>query len=157
MSNNHVQIFWDIDTSLYRVRTPYDKNFVDEFKGMIPWQERGWDGATRTWGFTEAWLVQVDQLVEKHFPHCTITTTTKAEAEAEYAKFNSQVNPAESLTKLEKAAISFALNLDTKALSAAHRLRISVLHPDKGGDPALASEFNAAFQALYTHYKEKEK
>ena len=142
-----VQIYWDTQVKMYRIRCKYNKDFIDRLKQAIPYTDRGWDGTTRTWAFLEAWLPVVERLVEDSL-FAAILFTSKAEAEAEEARYRAEELPSEPVTKANKAAIAFVDLCTPEALKAAYRIAIAKLHPDAGGDHAKAAEFNQAYQSL---------
>src|SRR5208283_2088034 len=97
-----VQIYWDCKTQLYRIHAPYEKNFVDKFKALIPYQDRGWDATTRTWAFTEPWLTQVELLIQQIWSHFEEILTSRGEAEQEARRYAAEALPAETFTKDQK-------------------------------------------------------
>lgn len=140
-----INIYWDTKVNLYRINTPYNAQFVDKFKALIPYQDRGWDAATRTWAFCEQYLTSVSELCNLVWIGCEIIVQTKAAVIAEERQY---ALPAQEFTKSQKDAIAFVENLDVEALGAAFKSRAKRLHPDAGGDGKAFAELNAAYQAL---------
>jgi len=46
---------------------PYNKEFTDEMKELVPTSDREWRGAERAWWISEAWVDEVDALLREHF------------------------------------------------------------------------------------------
>lgn len=67
------------ETNTIRMRTPYQPEFVEELKALIPYHDRdprrnpdhGWDGDAKEWGFPSSYLDDVIGLCERYFPRLT--------------------------------------------------------------------------------------
>jgi len=62
------------EDKLLKVKTPYNKAFVEELKKSIPWGSRKWDQQDKVWAVRPKWRDQVIALIHKHFG---VTVTVK--------------------------------------------------------------------------------
>jgi hypothetical protein len=69
------------DGRSFLVKSPYSKDFVDEFKGAIPANERTWDGERKVWGVSRQMYTLTCELIRKHFGNdCDFRLSSNAEA-----------------------------------------------------------------------------
>lgn len=46
---------------------PYNEDFIDEMKQVVPREERRWDKHKRMWWISDLYLDEVDNLLFSHF------------------------------------------------------------------------------------------
>jgi len=46
---------------------PYNQDFLDEMKEVVPREERRWDNQRKQWWISDAYLDEVDNLLFSHF------------------------------------------------------------------------------------------
>jgi hypothetical protein len=51
----------------YVLKSPYDKNFLEAFKELVPADSREWFPSTGQWWFSEEFLDEVEQLCSEFF------------------------------------------------------------------------------------------
>ena len=132
---SQIRIWWDTSCQAYRVVTPYNKDFVEALKQLMPFSNRAWDSQTKMWTVTENYLGPVAALAEKFF-RVKPTIVTEAQAEAVLA------------TPLSEACEKFFRLCPQDAMVKAYRNAAVVLHPDHGGDMAKMSELNSLWQRI---------
>jgi len=135
-----VRIWWDFEEGRYRLKTPYDAEFVDDLKDCVFYQGRSWDGVSKTWLFDRDYLENVCQLCSEYFGNVSVTGNEKEQAHEQY--------PSEPVGELQNASIALIRLLPEEILHTAYRSAMKSLHPDVGGDTAKAQEFNQAYQAI---------
>mgnify|MGYP001558341190 CR=1 FL=1 len=109
--------------------SPYNKDFVEQFKATIPSAQRKWDPESKRWLIGEIYAVEIAELIKQHFPEAEITTDLVQETTPEVNLFEQlfTVLPAEFVDKIYKT-LSMAV------------------HPDKGGSNELMSKLNQAYE-----------
>lgn len=68
-------LYADEDTDTVFMKAPYNKQFVEGLKELIPYEYRnpriiegrGWDPATKMWGFASDYVDEVCELARDHF------------------------------------------------------------------------------------------
>lgn len=136
-----VRIWWDTSVQAYRIVAPFNRQFIDLLKTLIPVSDRSYDDSSKTWTITERFLKPVQDLVENAF-HTKATVVTKEQAQ------QAQMPPATAKTTVEAAIVEFFKLLPREAAEAAYKKACFVLHPDRGGDMEKMSKFNAAWQRV---------
>lgn len=122
------RIWLDNEIGAYRIQTPYNIDFVYEFKAM-PAPARSWDAANKLWYFSPEWLDYVKKLCIKYFGEVMMVDTVVA---------NDTADMAAKFLKL--------IGIDNA--TAAYKRAAANHHPDKGGDPEKMQELNKSWQEL---------
>lgn len=69
------------DGQAFLIKGPYSKEFVAEFKGAVPADERSWDSDRKVWGVARGMYTLTCELFRKHFGNdCDFRLTANAEA-----------------------------------------------------------------------------
>jgi len=118
----------DSEIGAYRIQTPYNADFVTEFKAM-PSSARSWDPANRLWFFSPEWLKYVKELCMKYFGDVMMVDVVVAN------------DTADTATKFLKL-----IGID--AATIAYRKAATEYHPDKGGDGMKMTALNKAWKEL---------
>lgn len=140
-SQSQIRIWWDTSCQAYRVVTPYNRDFIEALKQLMPFSDRAWDGASKMWTISEKFLGPVSTLAEKFF-HTKPTIVSKAQAES------AQTPRAVLGTPLAEACEKFFRLCPQDAMQKAYRNAAVVLHPDHGGDMQKMSELNSLWQRI---------
>lgn len=118
----------DSEIGAYRIQTPYNIDFITEFKAM-PSSARSWDPANKLWFFSPEWLKYVKELCVKHFGDVMMVDIVVANDTADMA------------TKFLRL-----IGLNTATI--AYRKAAEEHHPDKGGDGLKMIELNSVWKEL---------
>jgi len=59
---------WISDKYGMLLYAPYNEDFMDEMKKLVPITDREWKHAKQAWWVSEAWIDEVDALLREHFP-----------------------------------------------------------------------------------------
>lgn len=62
----------------FKVWTPYDEEFKEQLKAIVPKHARGWDSDERCWRVGLDWFGNVQGLLEDFFPDIEVTYTQRA-------------------------------------------------------------------------------
>lgn len=92
-----------------KINTPYDAAFIAGFKNTIPYKDRSWDAATKSWMCDAVYLPQVTHLITFHYRK-TPTYVDVAAVNADMASVMKHVDNAQALADAASA---------TKAAAAA--------------------------------------
>lgn len=114
-----------------RLRTQFDRAFVDEFKASLPPWRRSWDQDGKFWSFDRDQVDRVCSLLRAHGYRYRVSGSG-----AEPAPWN----------RAGWAETMFAA-LPAELHTAVYRALAHVLHPDRGGDAAAMQALNDARRA----------
>jgi hypothetical protein len=156
-ANLGVKIEWDIDIQAYKIYTPHDAKFVEALKQLIPYSDRSWNEQGRYWIITERFMEPVKMTAEMKWG-VKATVKDKETVEKEHAAREAQRKRLEeearrrmgiaTLSPIEKTIVDFVNMLPYEAMKKAYQHGALQLHPDRGGDPAKMSEYNAKWQEI---------
>lgn len=154
--NTTVRIWWDTQISAYRLMSSYNAALVDVLTKNIPVSDRSYDKATKIWTFVERQLAPLQALLK--MLQITPKITTRAEAEQHQQASQARAaggNPLSTSSPIDLAIIEFVKLMPFDAMLKGYRQAQMQMHPDKGGDPDIASRLNAAWNRVKKeHYKQ---
>lgn len=139
MSGN-ARIWWDSQISAYRMTSPFNPQFNELFKNLIPFSDRNWDKETKIWTITERYFAPTKTLLDKMFGNVQAITKEMAEKAA--------APPPVKTLPIDGVLMSFMKLLPYEAAQKAYRAAAIVLHPDRGGDMEKMANLNACWQRL---------
>lgn len=67
MSREKLRVTWVEGKYGMFLMCPYNPDFLDAMKHVVPEDERKWDNMKKAWWISDAWLDEVDGLVFEHF------------------------------------------------------------------------------------------
>lgn len=150
MRSQSVRIWWDPQVSAYKMVTPFNVNFVETLKSLIPVSDRVWDPGAKQWTFHEAYLEPIKTLCDKVYGMPNVLTKQQVEASASAS--GSTGGHSMSSTKgspLDVTICSFFRLLPYDAAKTAFRKAAMELHPDKqNGDSSKMSDLNMAWSRI---------
>jgi hypothetical protein len=161
-----IKIWWDVSVSAYRVATPYNKQFVDLIKSLIPGSDRAYDPTSKMWTVTEKYLGPLQLLCENVWK-TKADVVTKQEAEkAQGASSQSSGSGSANggrgqeitlnTNSIDLALARFMKIMPYDALQKAYRLAALELHPDAGGDMAKMAELNSLWTRIKKEHFKKD-
>ena len=129
---SEASIFWVPEQMMWAVRTPYSKEFVEDFKAQVPRSLRSWNPEAKVWTIDDAALETVKDLTSRYFGAFDfipkqIATPTNGDGDA-FREFL-EILGKEEVHKIWRSAM----------------MR---LHTDQGGSHDTAARFNAAWQKI---------
>ena len=128
MAIKTARIWMDNELGAYRIQTPYNVDFITEFK-VIPSSARTWEPENKLWLFSPEWLDWVKKLCVKHFGDVMMVDTVVANDTADVAtKFLTLIGVVHASVAYKRAAAEY--------------------HPDRGGDGMKMTELNKAWKEL---------
>jgi len=115
---------------MYRVIVPYNPNFLNDFKIVIPIPYRRWNPTSKCWYVSKICIADLIPLLKKYFKN--IKTNIGAESSSE--------NPYTIMGLTSKAS--------NEVIKAAYKALALKLHPDRGGDSNKMEELNLAYEKI---------
>lgn len=97
-----------------KINTPYDAAFIAGFKNTIPYKDRSWDAATKSWMCDAVYLPQVTHLLTFHYRK-TPTYVDVAAVNADMASVLKHVDNAQTLADAAAKAKAAALHAKEQA------------------------------------------
>ena len=121
-----------------KINTPYDAAFIAGFKNTIPYKDRSWDAATKSWMCDAVYLPQVTHLITFHYRK-TPTYVDVAAVNADMASVMKHVDNAQALADAAAAAKAVAAS-KVAAVKAAvgEAMKASSAKPSAVGTPTPA-------------------
>jgi hypothetical protein len=153
-NNNSVKIWWDTSVQAYRLVTPYNANFVELLKQLIPASDRLWDPQSKTWTVTERILAPTRQLVERIFKS-PAAFISREQAERAAASQPSAAAPIGKLSARDEVLLAFVRLLPYDAARRAYREAAQALHPDHGGSMESMTQLNMLWTRLENEFYQK--
>jgi hypothetical protein len=175
MPTGSVKILWDPSVAAYRVSTPYNPQFVELLKQLIPVADRIWDTQQKIWTIAEGFYQPVKDLCSKIWGQGSTTSVSRteheafeaqqaaaqaqAQAQAAQGAYQRYVPPTRTKGEpLDIVLLQFAKVLPYEAARAAYRNAAMQLHPDKnGGDSTKMTALNVCWQRIEAEYYGKAK
>jgi len=62
----------DEDCFEWAMQAPYNRQFVDELKAVIPADKRSWDPENKVWVITSPWEATAGDIAKKFFPKAEV-------------------------------------------------------------------------------------
>jgi hypothetical protein len=171
------KILWDDSVDAYRVATPYNPEFVELLKQLIPGPARVWDKVAKIWTVTEPYVNAVKDLIEKIYGKQNVTFVSKqhaaqiaAQRVAAAAAYQAQAasgassnyqyvppkQPMQSGGSLDTAMLLFCKTLTYEAAKAAYRRAALELHPDKNaGDSSKMTVLNTSWARIEKEFYQR--
>jgi hypothetical protein len=114
-----------------RVVTPFDRDFVDDLKVMIPRDHRQWVPEDKHWLVNELFIKELVDIVRMHFDDVETDLGQKETIETTEGLFNQlfKVIPKDHVDKI-------------------YKILAQALHPDHGGSTEQMTELNKAYQEV---------
>ena len=152
-------IWWDTRIQAYRMRAPFEAKLIDFLKSTIPSSQRSWEPKVKEWIFVELYYVPMRFMAERMWPGSTFVSKEETEAaeRAAGAQARSAISGASKTELWQKFAeltgcvgVSDAskIGLDKAKAKVAYLRAMIKFHPDRGGDPAKATELNVVWKEL---------
>jgi len=138
------QIIKENNNEWYTLITPYNKEFLEYFKGIVSWKRRKWDGERKLWTFAPEYLLQVFYYAKNHFDDVIGDAYVNSVIEQKM----SEVADGDSygVMYLKSNAPDWLVEKVYKILLTDDRSEYR--HPDKGGDPQKIIELNMAMSNI---------
>ena len=140
-----VKIWWDTQTDSYNISTPYEQQFVDTIKALIPHSDRAYNPSSKVWTFTEKYLTPVENMCKKIWGDGAVTTINKQRTQ------QASASPAVRGAPIDSILVDFMKLMPFEAVSKAYRHAALMFHPDRGGDMEKMTKINS----LWTRIKEE--
>jgi len=137
-----VRIWWDTSIGAYRLSSPYSKELVEGLKGFIPVSDRSFDPSTKIWTITERYLTPVQAMLLRLRMQPTVITRQQAEQASQSSPQQTRGIP------VTDALTRFCKLLPYEAMRKAYLIASMSMHPDKGGNMDIYTEFNSLWQRL---------
>ena len=61
------RVEWQMAKNGMYLDCPYNKEFIEEMKGVVPLEERKWEPGRKQWWISDAYIDEVDNLLFSHF------------------------------------------------------------------------------------------
>lgn len=169
------KILWDNSVQAFRVSTPYNPNFVELLKQIIPIADRVWDPQTKIWTLHEKYGVPIFELCKKIYGAASVQYMDRAAIAAAEAAANAKFNQYQAAQQAQAGAwtnqyqapppprlpvrgdsldvvlLNFVKLLPYDAAQAAYRKAAMALHPDKpenSGNSDRMSALNACWARI---------
>ncbi len=125
--SDNATIWIDKKTGMVNLKTPYDPEYIDKFRELVPQPDRRWDKDNKIWKFNSKYIDDVVSLTEKYF--------------------NLEMLPEISVSDASNAD-KLLRHLSLEGLAKVWRIVASELHPDKGGSAEAFVEAKSAYDNL---------
>ena len=123
-------IWIDSNSGDVKLRTPYNKTFIDELKNIIPYQNRRWVADEKLWSVDIHFMEKALALCEKYFKVETVPTENIV------------------IEEKEDCYSIFIKYLSMKSLKRIWKIVISELHPDISGNNDLFVKVKDAYEEI---------
>jgi len=137
---SNARIWCDQSVSAYRMTIPFNQQFNETFKTLIPASDRNWNPDAKTWTITEKYFDPTKRLIEQLFGGATIISRSASEKASQ--------PPPIKVAPIDNVFLQFIKLLPYEAAQKAYRAAALILHPDKGGDMTKMADLNACWQRL---------
>ena len=140
-----------VDPLKITVVMPFNLKAKEELKKLVPYEERSWDGISKTWKLTptkENYELSI-RILKKYFPIFAAKPIIFNKGGDVQATFSVAINTTSFYTILQVAD-----NATLAEIKKGHRLLVMKLHPDKGGNAEHFRLVQKAYQTL-SHPKKK--
>lgn len=162
MARTRPEIIWDEHKKAYKFTFPYNKQFIDIFKKLVPSSNREWRPGEKCWYFTEDWLPKIKILVKGAWPYDEAFIFEKSKVE-EYESAYSGTNANAASVDTQSYISNFAalVGIQTSEVNTGeynnllkfYRKAALKYHPDRnGGDSSKMSELNMIWNYLKEYY-----
>jgi len=145
-------IWWDTRIQAYRMRAPFEAKLIDFLKSTIPSSQRSWEPKVKEWIFVELYYVPMRFMAERMWPGSTFVSREETESaeRAAGAQARSAIGGASQTELWQKFAdlTSCPAQSDKAKAKVAYLRAMIKFHPDRGGDPAKATELNVVWKEL---------
>jgi len=128
-ANRKATIFIDDLTGRIALRTPYDTDFLDEFRGVVPRDNRTWDKPAKLWYVDIHFLDQLVALCERYF---------EVEVPPQMVEGSGNGDCYEMFLK----------HVSKDCISKIWRIVARELHPDMGGDKEKFVEAKQGYEEI---------
>lgn len=126
--------------------------FISYLK-TLPWGEYEYDVDTKTWGFTEKYLPQIQAMFDTLKPANVFDVDFQGKPDNQ-TNFASFISIDVYLDKFKNITGEDIKNKEYNLAKKDYRRACMRLHPDKGGDPKVMSELNECWLHIeQTHFK----
>jgi len=116
-----------------KVITPFNRDFIDELKVIVPSSERNWNPGDKCWLVRDTYLVELAELCNRCFDEVE-TDLVQAPAVT---------------TDCGSYAVMFLLpQAPIELIKAAYRILSLAYHPDRGGKTEDMSHLNQAYDEI---------
>lgn len=146
MSGN-ARIWWDSSVNAYRMTVPFNAQFNELFKNLIPHSDRDWNKDSKTWTITERYFDPTKSLITKMFGNVVVIDKATAEKASQ--------PPPVKTAPIDNVFNQFVKLLPYESMRKAYLHAAAVLHPDHGGDMGKMSDLNACWQRLEKEWFKK--
>lgn len=119
------------------MRTPYDVDFIDEFKRLISWRQRTWDPDAKVWHIRPSAVDDVIAFCKTYYDDVNIVMFSRQRSQSSGTRSDGALD----VLYLRPGAPKELIDAAYKTLARLH-------HPDKGGDTATMQAINAAYERI---------
>jgi len=165
----NARVLWDDSVQAFRVSTPYNPQFVELLKQLIPAGSRAWDPSSKIWTIEEKFGLPVKDLCDKvwgtgstQFMDRGAMAAAQAKQQAAYAQYAQYPytapppRPPVRGDSIDIVLLSFIKLLPYEAARSAYRKAATELHPDKqGGKAELMTALNATWARIEAEFYKK--
>lgn len=145
--SGNARIWWDPAVAAYRMLVPYNPQFNELFKSLMPHSDRAWDPNSKIWTWPEKYLDPVTKLITTTFGTPLVITRGQTEKASSTAPVKA--------ASIEAVMANFFKLIPYEAAQTAYKRAAMMLHPDRGGDMEKMSELNALWQKLEAEFFKK--
>jgi len=137
-----VRIWWDATLQGYCITSPWNQQFVDTIKMLVPSSDRAFFDDKKMWCFSEKYLDGIKTLCERLWGQGSVVVITKTQSQ--------QTTSSAPIAKasINDAMAEFMRVLPYEAALKAFRHAAMMLHPDRGGDMTKMSLLNTAWERI---------
>lgn len=137
--------------------TPYDPNFVDQLKSIVPHELRLWENDLKRWYVFELWAEQAVELARRYWPNLIDNRARqeqerrdndagfRRQQERARGQWNASVNVSPSS---DHAALCVTSDAPPEVIKAAYKALAILYHPDTGGSVTKMQSVNDAYTRL---------
>lgn len=143
----NARIWWDSSVNAYRMTVPFNAQFNELFKNLMPHSDRNFDFQSKIWTITERYFDPTKTLLTKMFGNVVIIDRATAERAA--------APPPIKVAPIDNVFTQFCKLLPYESMRKAYLHAATHLHPDHGGDMGKMSDLNACWQRLEAEFYKK--
>lgn len=137
-----------------RIRTPFDRDYIDRMKFEISSNMRQWDVQEKVWIVQSSVFDEIHHLISEYFPGHVILISYDAQAEIDrYHEKPPQARQGESSHSIAISTGPYAVlfindSAPNCVVDAAYKALAKLYHPDCGGDSGSMSRINSAIASI---------